>query len=112
MRRDCRGPSSSSTMRSVGFVLGAGAALIGCSEIVSKRKRDCVCLEAIAAIGQRTLRDIAARAVGILIGEIPVEMLKFLADANAEDVSVRVWNRRVEAVVWHGVFAVNVSRAG
>src|SRR5688572_15059856 len=112
MRRDCRGPSSSSTMSRAGLREASAPGAGWGSEIVSKRETESVAVEAVIAVHDGPLSDGPARAVGVLVGEEPVEMIVLPADAGAENVAIGVRDRGVEAGSRHGVFAVDVAGAG
>src|ERR1700761_6315823 len=102
MGGDCRGPSSSSTIRSVGLLTATG----GVSEMVSKRESEGVAIECIGSIGQRALRHDAGGAVSVLVGERPTHAADLLAAANGKDVAVGIGNCGAKAVIRNGFLAV------
>src|SRR5260221_13801260 len=112
MRRDWRGPSSSSTMRRVGLLAGPAFCAGGGSEVVSKRERKGVAVKAVGAIGECALRDRARGSQSVLVGKVPIEMIVALADTHAEDVAGRNRDTEDENTLCHGRFALNIRAAG
>src|SRR5947207_14597191 len=122
MRRDWRGPSSSSTISSVRLrgLLGSGGAKG--LEGVSKGNSEGMADELIATIGGfngsgkrvgvgRTARNRPRRAKGQLIGCVPTQPFIRLAQPNAENVAIRVGDNRVETRIGNRVLAVDITGA-
>src|SRR5260221_5455326 len=105
MRRDWRGPSSSSTMRRVGLLAGPAFCAGGGSEVVSKRERKGVAVKAVGAIGECALRDRARGSVSVLVGKVPIEMIVALADTHAEDVAGPIWDNSGGSCAWRWTVA-------
>src|SRR5438309_3524138 len=99
MRSDWRGPSSSSTINSVRLrgLLAAGGDATGL-EGVSKGDSDGMADKLIATVSESAEcpAHVAGRTVGQLIRCIPAQMLILHSGANAEDMTVRIGNCRVE----------------
>src|SRR5881409_1520486 len=114
MRRDWRGPSSSSTINSVRLrgALDAGGATV--LKVVSKGDSEGMAEKLITAVGGRIIGgrwviDRARWSPGELIGGLPVELLVASSAAQAEDMSVGIGHGRIETGVGNGIFAVNIA---
>src|SRR2546421_3700861 len=116
MRKDWRGPSSSSTINSVrlrGLLAGGEATGL---KGVSKGDSEGMADKLITAVGRRVGRrrrivDTSRGAVSKLISCVPTQFLVGLAQANAENVPVGVGDGWSESGIRHGVFTVNIAGA-
>src|SRR6266542_2805828 len=117
MRRDWRGPSSSSTINSVrlrGPLDADGATVL---KVVSKGDSEGMAKKLIATIGgftggrSRAVDDCAAGAPSELVGRIPTQPLVYLANSDAEYMAFGIGHHGIETGVRHRVLAVNVTEA-
>src|SRR6266404_1290036 len=117
MRRDWRGPSSSSTISSVRrrapLAEGGGAMVL---KGVSKGDSDGMAEEFITAIGGcvvggRRVADVPRRTPGELVGGVAVELLVTFSHAQTEDVPIGIRHGRIETRFRDGVLAVNITAA-
>src|SRR5437660_6739982 len=122
MRKDWRGPSSSSTINSVrlrGLLAGGDATGL---KGVSKGDSEGMADKLITAVGRfggsgervrfgRAARNGSRRAIGQLVRCVPTQSFIGLPNANAEYMAIRVRNGWIESGIRHGVFTVNIAGA-